>query len=143
MVVSEGNSKAELSRTKKKLEADIRELEIALDRANADICEFQTKVKNQFVVIRDMEQQIEIAKEEKHRLSEIIHATDRKLNSIAIEVEDSRVKYEQSEKCRRQIHLQLKGRWQDCICFVHPSRDHVFESSDDDYDHLIMITIIL
>ena len=103
----EGNSKAEIIRTNKKLEADIRELEMALDRVSGDKCELQTKVKNQFLFIRDMEQQMMIAKEEKQRLSEIIHTSDRKVKALSIQVEDFRIKYEQSEKTRRQVQLEL------------------------------------
>ena len=95
---------------------------MALDRVNGDKCELQAKVKNQFVFIRDMEQQMMISKEEKQRLSEIIHTSDRKTKALSSQVEDFRIKYEQSEKTRRQVQLELNDNME-TVNEITSSRD--------------------
>jgi len=104
---AEAKSKAEALRMKKKLEADIGELEIALDHSNKANSDMQKSVKKSQLEFKDMQ----VRMEEEQRLAseyrEQCSASERKAHGIHGELEESRTLLEQSDRGRRQAEAEL------------------------------------
>ena len=94
-------------RGKKKLEADIRELEVGLDRVSRDNHELQSNLKTKSATIRNMQQQIELEREEKQRAKELQSFIDRKISSLSMEKEEADARWEQADKSTRQAQLEV------------------------------------
>ena len=105
---AESKAKAEANRMKKKLEADIRELEISLDRVGRDNVELQTKIKNQSTTMREMSQQIHLECDEKQKLKEIVSRDTRTIKILRKELEDANSLHSDADKSRRQASTALE-----------------------------------
>merc|ERR1712042_195270 len=104
---AEAKSKAEVLRLKKKLEADIGELEIALDAANKVNGDIQKMVKKAQAEYKDMQVKLEDEQKLASEYREQLAASERKGNAINGELEESRTLLEQSDRGRRQAESEL------------------------------------
>merc|ERR1719221_1660962 len=85
----ESRAKAEALRIKKKLEADINELEIALDHANKANAEAHKGIKRFQGQLRDVEGLYEDESRQRRELSEKAGLADRRANALHGELEGS------------------------------------------------------
>ena len=97
-------------RTKKKLEASIRELEIALDRVSRENSELQVKFKKQFLLAREVQLKLEESKDEKDRLQGEIQDSNRMVKILSNQLEDKNLKYATLEKEKRCIESELNTK---------------------------------
>jgi len=104
---AESKSKAEALRSKKRLEADINEMEISLDHANKSNSDLQKHIKKLNLETKGLQDRIA----EHHRVAseytEQYGIAERRANALHSELEDSRAMLEQSDRSRRQIELDL------------------------------------
>ncbi|CAL4159659.1 unnamed protein product, partial [Meganyctiphanes norvegica] len=104
---AESKGKADALRAKKKLEADINELEISLDHANKSNSDLQKHIKKLNLETKGLQDRIS----EQHRIAseylEKYGIAERRTNALQCELEDSRALLEQSDRNRRQIELDL------------------------------------
>ena len=107
-IQSEENTNCEHVRTKKKLEEAIREMEVALDSVSRDNSDLHIKLKKQFAVCRDTQLKLEERKDEIDRLQEEIYASNRKVNILSNQLEDSSLRCEQAERAKSCLELELK-----------------------------------
>ena len=105
----EGKGKAEAIRVKKKLEADVIELETSLEHSNAQNEEIQKCIKTYHTQTR----QVQLALEEEQRDKEVCRdhllATERKAHTSQNALEEVRTLLEQSDKARRLIEQELSS----------------------------------
>ncbi|ULT86008.1 hypothetical protein L3Y34_006002 [Caenorhabditis briggsae] len=104
---TESRGRAELLKTKKKLEGDVNELEIALDHSNKLNVDGQKSIKKLQDTIRELQLQVE---EEQRSLNEVrdhANLAERRSQVLQQEKEDLAIIYEQSERSRRQAELEL------------------------------------
>merc|ERR1712198_170477 len=104
---AEAKSKAEAIRLKKKLEADIGELEIALDHSNKANTDIQKAVKKAQLEYKDMQARFEEEQKLASEYREQCSASERKAHSIHGELEESRTLLEQSDRGRRAAESEL------------------------------------
>merc|ERR1712203_722227 len=99
--------KAEAIRMKKKLEADVTELETALEHANAANVETQKTIKKYHQSIRESQQH----PEDEQRTWEVVRdqliAAERKANSAQNALEEARTLLEQADRARRMTEQEL------------------------------------
>jgi len=104
---AESKAKAEALRMKKKLEADINELEISIDHSNKANSDLQKSIKKIHIEIKDLQDR---AMEEEHLASEYREQhgiAERRANALHGELEESRTLLEQSDRGRRQAEADL------------------------------------
>merc|ERR1719370_104296 len=104
---AESKAKAEALRMKKKLEADINELEISIDHSNKANSDLQKSIKKIHIEIKDLQDR---AMEEEHLASEYreqLGISERRANALHGELEESRTLLEQSDRGRRQAEADL------------------------------------
>ena len=123
-IESEGVVKADLLKMKKKLEADIRELEISLDRVGRDNVELQTKIKSQSNTMREMSQQIHLECDEKQKLKEIVSRDTRTINILRNELEEANSLHFDADKSRRQVSTALEET-KDILGEITKARDEL------------------
>ena len=123
-IESEGVVKADLLKMRKKLEADIRELEISLDRVGRDNVELQTKIKNQSSTMREMSQQINLECDEKQKLKEILSRDTRTINILRKELEDANSLHSDADKSKRQASTALEEA-KDILGGITKARDEL------------------
>jgi len=87
---AEQNAKNEALRIKKKLQADINELEISLDQANKANAEGQKAIKRYQGQLRDTIQGFEDEVRARQEVTEQVGIAERKANALSGEVEESR-----------------------------------------------------
>merc|ERR1712055_34482 len=104
---AEPKGKAEALRMKKKLEADIGELEIALDHSNKASSDMQKAVKKSQLEFKDMQARMEEEQRLASEYREQCSASERKAHGIHGELEESRTLLEQSDRGRRQAEAEL------------------------------------
>ena len=107
-IQSEENTNCEHVRNKKKLEESIREMEVTLDRVSRDNSDLQIKLKKQFSVCRDTQLKLEEGNDEIDRLKEEIYASNRKVNILSNQLEDSSHRCEKVERAKSCLELELK-----------------------------------
>ncbi|VDO39101.1 unnamed protein product [Haemonchus placei] len=105
---SETKSKAELFRVKKKLEADINELEIALDHANRANEDAQKNVRRYMDQTRELQQTIDEEQKRREEFRELLLCSERKLAAAKQEQEELVVKLEAIERARRVVEQAVK-----------------------------------
>ncbi|PIO71814.1 myosin head [Teladorsagia circumcincta] len=105
---SETKSKAELFRVKKKLEADINELEIALDHANRANEDAQKNVRRYMDQTRELQQTIDEEQKRREEFRELLLSSERKLAAAKQEQEELIVKLEAIERARRVVEQAVK-----------------------------------
>merc|ERR1711983_286050 len=106
-VENEAKGKAEGLRMKKKLEADVTELETALDHANAANADTQKTIKKYLGSIRDAQAKLEEEQRNKEVVRDGLLANERKANSMQNALEESRTLLEQADRARRVTEQEL------------------------------------
>jgi len=104
---AESRAKAEALRIKKKLEADINELEIALDHSNKANTEANKSIKRYQGQLRDTESLLEEELRQKMELAEKAGLADRKANALQGELEESRALLDSADRSKKQTDNDL------------------------------------
>merc|ERR1712217_727872 len=99
--------KAEAIRMKKKLEADVTELETALEHANAANQETQKTIKKYHQNIRESQQRLEDEQRTKEVVRDQLLGADRRANSAQNALEEARTLLEQADRARRMTEQEL------------------------------------
>merc|ERR1719226_315796 len=97
----------ELLRSKKKLESDINEFEIALDHANKANNEALKSIKRYQGQRREAECQYEEACRLRQEMSEKASLAERRANSLQGEMEEARALLDSAERGKRQTESEL------------------------------------
>merc|ERR1712077_103684 len=92
---------------KKKLEADVSELDTALEHANAANAETQKTIKKYHQSIRDAQTKLEDEQRGKEVTRDGLLANERKANSTQNALEEARTLLEQSDRARRVTEQEL------------------------------------
>merc|ERR1719312_110789 len=101
---AETKGKAEALRMKKKLEADVGELECSLEHANA---ESQRTIKKYHESIRQSQAKLEDEQRAKDIARDALIAADRKAHSMQNALEEAKTLLEQTDRARRQAEQEL------------------------------------
>merc|ERR1712177_139887 len=92
---------------KKKLEADVSELETSLEHANAANQETQKAIKKYHQQIRDAQSKLEEEQRAKEVTRDHLIATERKAHSVQNALEEARTLLEQADRARRMTEQEL------------------------------------
>merc|ERR1712150_193641 len=103
----ESKGKAEAVRMKKKLEADVSELEVSLEHANAANQETQKVIKGYHQRIRDGQANLENESRAKDVARDNLLAAQRRANSLQNALEEARTLLEQADRSRRMTEQEL------------------------------------
>merc|ERR1711997_1351130 len=103
----ESRGKAEALRMKKKLEADVAELDVSLEHANCANIETQKTIKQYHSKIRDAQAKLEDEQRAKEITRDHLLACERKANSAQNALEEARTLLEQSDRARRVTEQEL------------------------------------
>merc|ERR1712218_557226 len=104
---TETKGKVEALRMKKKLEADVLDLGIALEHANAANAESQKNIKFIQQRLRDVQAKFEEENRAKAVAQDNLIAADRRCNANQNALEEARTLLEQSDRNRRMIEQEL------------------------------------
>merc|ERR1712119_230479 len=104
---TEGKGKAEAIRMKKKLEADVSELEVSLEHANAANQETQKVIKGYHQKIRDGQSNLESEQRAKDVARDSLLAAGRRANTLQNALEEARTLLEQADRARRVSEQEL------------------------------------
>ena len=104
---TESKAKAEGLRSKKKLEADVAELDTALDHANAANAESGRTIKSIQQQTRELGQKTDREVEAKSVMQEALIAAERRANVHKNALEEARTLLEQVDRGRRQCEQEL------------------------------------
>ena len=100
---AEAKGRAEAMRMKKKLETDINELEVAVERANIETFESQKTIKRVQMELRELATQVEEEERARAEVREALGLSERRANALHGELEESRTLLEQADRGRRQV----------------------------------------
>merc|ERR1712198_432521 len=103
----ETKGKAEAMRMKKKLEADVGELEVSLEHANAANAESQRTIKKYHESIRQSQMKLEDEQRAKEIARDALLAADRRAHSMQNALEEAKTLLEQADRSRRQAETEL------------------------------------
>jgi chromosome segregation ATPase len=104
---AEAKGKAEALKQKKKMEADINELEISLDIANRTNADSQKIIKKLQVTIVEMQIQIEDEQRNRDEAREAAMVAERRANMLNGELDEIRSALEQAERSRKAAENEL------------------------------------
>merc|ERR1711971_720435 len=104
---TEAKGKAEALRMKKKLEADVVELDTALEHANAANADTQKAIKKYHTQIRDAQAKHEDEQRNKEIVRDAFLANERRANAAQNALEESRTLLEQADRARRMTEQEL------------------------------------
>merc|ERR1712088_532569 len=104
---TESKGKAEALRMKKKLEADVTELEMSLEHANAANQETQKSIKRYHQQIREAQNHLEEEQRSKEIVRDQLIAADRRAHSVQNALEEARTLLEQADRSRRMTEQDL------------------------------------
>merc|ERR1711993_68271 len=104
---SETKGKAEAERMMRKLEADVSELETALEHANAANGDTQKAIKKYHQQIRDSQTKMEDEQRNKEVVREQCLSAERRANITKNSLEESRTLLEQADRARRLTEQML------------------------------------
>ena len=104
---AEIKSKNEVYKQKKKLETDINELEISVDYLNRQAVESQKTVKKLNQTITENQCQIEDEIRQKNEYHEAYHATERRVNTMIVEIDELRLSLQQVERGQKLAESEL------------------------------------
>merc|ERR1719393_576493 len=104
---TEAKGKAEALRMKKKLEADVVELDTALEHANAANADTQKAIKKYHAQIRDAQAKLEEEQRNKEIIRDNFLANERRANTNQNALEEARTLLEQSDRARRMTEQEL------------------------------------
>merc|ERR1712012_484334 len=103
----EAKGKSEAIRMKKKLEADVVELEMSLEHANAANQETQKTIKRYHQQIREAQSKLEDEQRSKEVARDQLIASERKANTMQNALEEARTLLEQADRARRMTEQEL------------------------------------
>merc|ERR1712214_80642 len=103
---TESKGKAEALRMKK-IEADVNELEVALEHANAANQETQKAIKRYHQSIREQQVKLEDEQRAKEHARDDLLAAERRANTNQNALEEARTLLEQSDRARRMTEQEL------------------------------------
>ena len=103
----ESKGKAEALRMKKKLEADVSELDVALEHANAANMENQKNIKRYHEQIRQSQARLEDEQRAKEVARDNLINADRRAHSAQNALEEARTLLEQADRARRMTEQDL------------------------------------
>jgi myosin heavy chain 6/7 len=92
---------------KKKLEADVAELDVSLEHANAANIETQKTIKQYHSKIRDAQAKLEDEQRNKEMVRDAFLANERRANAAQNALEESRTLLEQADRARRMAEQEL------------------------------------
>merc|ERR1711863_92239 len=104
---TEAKGKAEALRMKKKLEADVTELETALEHANAANQDTQKTIKKYHQDIRNSQSKLEDEQRTKEVIRDSLLANERRANAAQNALEEARTLLEQADRGRRMTEQEL------------------------------------
>merc|ERR1739846_134883 len=104
---TEAKGKAEALRMKKKLEANVLELDTALEHANAANQDTQKAIKKYHQQIREAQAKLEDEQRNKEVVRDNLLSNERKANSAQNALEEARTLLEQSDRARRVTEQEL------------------------------------
>merc|ERR1711894_693752 len=104
---TETKAKTEAVRMKKKLEADVSELEVSLEHANAANQETQRTIKGYYQRIRDQQTKLEDEQRAKEVCRDNMLSSERRANILQNALEESRTLLEQADRARRMTEQEL------------------------------------
>merc|ERR1712008_116805 len=104
---TEAKGKAGALRMKKKLEADVVELDTALEHANAANADTQKAIKKYHTQIRDAQAKLEDEQRTKELVRDAFLANERRANAAQNALEESRTLLEQADRGRRMTEQEL------------------------------------
>jgi len=103
----ESKGKAEALRMKKKLEADVTELEMSLEHANAANQETQKSIKRYHQQIREAQSHLEEQQRTKEIVRDQLIGAERRANTVQNALEEARTLLEQADRSRRMTEQEL------------------------------------
>merc|ERR1719175_47576 len=104
---TEQRAKGEALRVKKKLEAEINELEIGLDHANKSNSEGLKSMKRYQTQLRDTIQAFEDEARARGQIMEAVGISERKAAALSGEAEESRALIDGADRAKRQIEAEI------------------------------------
>merc|ERR1712134_109368 len=106
-VETESKGKAEALRMKKKLEADVLDLEGSLEHANAANADTQRAIKSYQIQLREAQAKLEDQQRSKEIAHDELINAERKANSNQNALEEARTLLEQADRARRMVEQEL------------------------------------
>merc|ERR1719334_757298 len=104
---NESRAKNEAFRHKKKLEADLNELDIALEHANGANSEAQQTIKKYQGSIREAQLTLEQEQKERDKAREHLIQAERRSHSVRNELEETKTQLEHADRQRRGAEQEL------------------------------------
>lgn len=104
---SEAKTKSELLRQKKKLEADITDLEVSVDHAGKANAEAHKANKKLQATISEHQSSLDASEREKADLREALNVADRRGAAMVAEMDELRASLEQAERFRKAAESDL------------------------------------
>merc|ERR1719175_407506 len=104
---TEQKAKGEALRVKKKLEAEINELEIGLDHANKANSEGLKSIKRYQGQLRETIQAFEAEARARGQIVEAVGISERKAAALSGEAEESRALIDSADRAKRQIEAEI------------------------------------
>ena len=106
-VEEESKLKAESVRMKKKLEADLGDLEGSLKRSSLESSELQGGIRRQQELLRSKTEEVEAARRDTDNMRDYLITAKRKVVGLRNAVEETRSMLEQADRFRRQLKQEL------------------------------------
>merc|ERR1711988_1980027 len=104
---NESRAKNEAFRHKKKLEADLNELDIALEHANGANSEAQQTIKKYQGQIREAQMVLEGEQQQRDKAREQLIQSERRVHSVRNELEETKTQLEHADRQRRTAEQEL------------------------------------
>jgi len=104
---TESKAKNEAFRHKKKLEADLNELDIALEHANGANAEAQQTIKKYQGQIREAQQVLEAEQQQRDKAREGLIQSERRAHAVRNELEETKTQLEHADRQRRTAEQEL------------------------------------
>ena len=106
-VEEESKLKVESVRMKKKLEADLGDLEGSLKRSSLESSELQGGIRRQQELLRSKTEEVEAARRDTDNMRDYLITAKRKVVGLRNAVEETRSMLEQADRFRRQLKQEL------------------------------------
>jgi len=104
---TEAKAKAEALRMKKKLEADVGDLEMSLEHANANNAETQKSIKKYHIQIRENQVKLEDEQRAREEARDALVTAERRAHAAQNSLEEAKTLLEQSDRNRRTAEQEL------------------------------------
>lgn len=108
VVEAESKLKTEIMRIKKKLQIHITELEMSLDVANKTNIDLQKVIKKQSLQLTDLQSHYDDVQRQLQVTLDQYGVAQRRLQSLTGEMEEIRINYENVQRSKRSVEMQLE-----------------------------------